>query len=95
MKKKGIKMIAAAMSLVMLLTGCSSGAENGLFINDYLARNSAASDQTPESTLTDQTSSLPESKPEKVQIDKEALSIYTSSPVTLAVEEPFTLLGRE
>lgn len=39
MKKTGIKMIAAIMSLVVLLTGCSSRAEGNLFINDYLENN--------------------------------------------------------
>ncbi|MBD5129722.1 MAG: hypothetical protein HDT43_07345 [Ruminococcaceae bacterium] len=38
MKKTGIKVIAAAMSLMILLTGCSS-AEGNLFVNDYLENN--------------------------------------------------------
>lgn len=38
MLKKSVKITAAAMSLVMLLTGCSS-AEGNLFIDEYLTQN--------------------------------------------------------
>lgn len=48
MKKKYLKTAAAALSLVMLLTGCSGaadGAGGGLFVNDYLDQNGAAPPQ--------------------------------------------------
>lgn len=57
MKKTGIKMIAAIMSLVVLLTGCSSRAEGNLFINDYLENNGVTYSQpsagTSAGNLTD------------------------------------------
>ena len=36
MKKTGIKIIAALISLVVLLTGCNSSVKGNLFLNDYL-----------------------------------------------------------
>ena len=46
MKKTGIKVIAAVMLLMILLTGCSSSAEGNLFVNDYLENSGVTPPQT-------------------------------------------------